>query len=245
MSTVVILGATSAIAEQFARLYACAGNHLILVARNMPALEEVKQDLISRGTDQVDCLEHDFSISENTAELRARVEGMSGDIDILLLTYGTLPDQDKCTSDLDYTKREFELNGLNPILTISAFSEHFKKRKRGTIAAISSVAGDRGRQSNYLYGSAKAALSVYLSGLRNTLSEYNVQVLTIKPGFVDTPMTKDFKKGLLWVKPEKVAKDIKKAIDKKKNILYTPWFWQWIMLIIKHIPEFIFKKLKL
>jgi decaprenylphospho-beta-D-erythro-pentofuranosid-2-ulose 2-reductase len=120
-----------------------------------------------------------------------------------------------------------------------------KQNETGTIAVISSVAGDRGRKSNYVYGSAKGGLTIFLQGLRNALSGSGVHVLTIKPGFVDTPMTNDFTKGLLWAKPEKVAKDIKRAIDKKKNIIYTPWFWRWIMLIIRLIPESVFKKMNL
>jgi short-subunit dehydrogenase len=110
---------------------------------------------------------------------------------------------------------------------------------------ISSVAGDRGRQSNYIYGSAKGALNIYLQGLRNRLHKANVQVLTIKPGFVDTPMTHEFKKGLLWVKPQTIAKDIVKGITHRRHEIYTPGFWRFIMLIIKLIPECLFKRLKL
>jgi short-subunit dehydrogenase len=117
--------------------------------------------------------------------------------------------------------------------------------KHGSIAVISSVAGDRGRASNYLYGAAKAAVSAFLSGLRQRLHGDGVNVLTIKPGFVDTPMTRDFKKGPLWAKPGAVARGIVQAIDKRKAIAYLPWFWWGIMLIIKHVPEFVFRRVKL
>ena len=120
-----------------------------------------------------------------------------------------------------------------------------EERKYGCIAVISSVAGDRGRQSNYIYGTAKGALTLFLQGLRNRLARSNVQVLTLKPGFVDTPMTAHLKKGLLFVSPETIAKGILRSIQKKKNEVYLPWFWYFIMKIIKTIPEFIFKRMKL
>ena len=118
-------------------------------------------------------------------------------------------------------------------------------QKEGSICVIGSVAGDRGRSSNYIYGSAKAGLAAFTQGLRQRLSKFNIDILLVKPGFVDTPMTQEFKKGFLWASPERVARDICSAIDKRKSTLYTPWFWGWIMLVIKHIPESIFKKLKL
>jgi short-subunit dehydrogenase len=134
---------------------------------------------------------------------------------------------------------------LSALSFLTLLANYFEKRGTGTLAAISSVAGDRGRQSNYIYGTTKAALSTFLQGLRNRLSSKNVHVLTIKPGFVDTPMTAHLKRGLLFATPEKVAQDIIRAIAGKKSVLYTPWFWRWIMLAIKMIPETIFRKLRL
>jgi short-subunit dehydrogenase len=128
---------------------------------------------------------------------------------------------------------------------LTPIADFFEKQKHGVITVISSVAGDRGRQSNYIYGSAKAGLSVYLDGLRNRLYSAGVAVVTIKPGFVDTPMTAHLKKGFLFASPEKVARDILRAIEKRKCVVYTPWFWRWIMFVIKSIPETIFRKLKL
>jgi decaprenylphospho-beta-D-erythro-pentofuranosid-2-ulose 2-reductase len=124
-------------------------------------------------------------------------------------------------------------------------AKQLEQQGHGCIAVISSVAGDRGRQSNYVYGTAKGALSIFLQGLRNRLGKTGVQVLTIKPGFVDSPMTKDFDKGLLWVKPAMIAQGILRAIEKKKEVVYLPFFWRYIMLIIKMIPEKIFKRLTL
>jgi hypothetical protein len=166
-------------------------------------------------------------------------------IDILLIAYGTLPDQAECIANIELTQAEINLNYLSVVSILTGISQLMLKQGSGTIAVISSVAGDRGRKSNYIYGSAKGGLTIFLQGLRNALSEKGVHVLTIKPGFVDTPMTADFKKGLLWVKPEKVANDIVKAVNAKKDVMYSPWFWRWIMLIIKMIPERIFKKMNL
>ena len=137
-------------------------------------------------------------------------------------------------------------NALSVISLLTLLANHFEEKKSGTIAVITSVAGDRGRQSNYIYGASKAMVSVFLQGLRNRLFHSQVNVLDIKPGFVDTPMTAHIKKGgPLWAKPEAVAKDIVNAIEKKKDLLYTPFFWRYIMLIIRNIPECIFKKGKL
>ena len=141
--------------------------------------------------------------------------------------------------------KEFDTNFISVVSLLTQLANHFSAKKSGTIAVISSVAGDRGRQSNYIYGAAKGALSVLLQGLRNRLYSDNVHVLTIKPGFVDTPMTSEIKKNFLFVKPEYVAAAIKSAVEKKKDVIYVPWFWRYIMLIIKLIPEFIFKRLSL
>jgi short-subunit dehydrogenase len=128
-------------------------------------------------------------------------------------------------------------------MTVAA--NRFEAQRHGTLAVISSVAGDRGRQSNYLYGSAKAAVTAFASGLRQRLTKVGVNVLTIKPGFVDTPMTRDFKKGALWATPEGIARGIVRATDRGRSVVYLPWFWLPIMLIIRHVPEFVFKRAKL
>lgn len=245
MATHLILGATSAIAEQYARLHCQQGNSLILVARNQQALAEIKQDLLVRGCGRVECLEMDFARHDKLPELVSSVTEIATELDVLLVAFGTLPDQNRCVEDINYVDEQFSLNANSVILAALSFVGIFKRQQKGCIAVISSVAGDRGRQSNYIYGSAKAALSTFLSGLRNELIAKNIHVLTIKPGFVITPMTSAFKKGVLWASPEKVAQDISRAVRRKKNILYTPWFWRWIMLIIRMIPEFVFKKLKL
>lgn len=245
MSNIVVLGATSAIAEHVARLYTKQEHHLLLIARNYDALTVLKNDLQIRGAGKVDILKHDFSDLERTEKLTVEINDAVENIDVLLIAYGTLPDQSECMVNTKKILAEVNLNYLSVVLLLTVLSNNMAEKKSGTIAVISSVAGDRGRKSNYVYGSAKGGLTIFLQGLRNALASKGVNVLTIKPGFVDTPMTTEFNKGILWVKPEKVARDIYKAINNRKDVIYTPWFWRWIMLIIKLIPEKIFKKMNL
>ena len=245
MANIVILGATSAIAEQLARLYAQPENDLLLVARNQDGLTEVAHDLNVRGARQVDTLKFDFSELEGIDTICSQITSSMKVIDILFVAYGTLPNQQECMINNKLALAEIKLNYLSVVSVLTNLSQFMAEQGSGTIAVVSSVAGDRGRKSNYIYGSAKGGLSIYLQGLRNELSSKGVNVLTIKPGFVDTPMTAGFNKGLLWVKPHKVACDIYKAINAKKDIIYTPWFWRWIIWIIKLIPERIFKKMNL
>ncbi len=245
MNNTLIIGATSAIAEALARRLAATGDALFLVARDGGKLEAVAADLRNRGAAKVasaslealDYARHGPVVAEAIAAL--------GGLDRVVIAYGTLPDQNACAQSAELTQREFELNATSIISLLTPLANHFEKRGRGTIAVISSVAGDRGRQSNYVYGAAKGALNRFLEGLRNRLGPAGVRVVTVKPGFVDTPMTSAFKKGALWATPDRVARDIERALERGSETLYTPWFWRWIMLIIRHIPEFIFKRMKL
>jgi short-subunit dehydrogenase len=157
-----------------------------------------------------------------------------------------LSDQAQCEQSVDIMRREFDINALSTLALLTALANRMEARRSGTLAVISSVAGDRGRQSNYVYGAAKAAVSTFLGGLRQRLAKSGVTVLTIKPGFVDTPMTASIaNKGALWAQPDRVAAGIVQAIDRRRNIVYLPWFWRWIMLVIRHIPEPIFTRVKL
>lgn len=242
--TMLILGATSAIARQVARQICQRDIQLILIGRDEKRLQDLVSDISVRGgaalfqvADLDQMSSHQGLINELTIE--------HGCPDIVFVAYGTLPDQKHCESEQETALKELTTNFLSIQNFISIMANRMEAQRAGTIVVISSVAGDRGRQSNYFYGAAKGALSIYLQGLRNRLAKHNVQVLTVKPGFVDTPMTRDFKKGLLWVGPERVAKDIIRGIDKSKDVIYTPWYWKWIMLVIKSIPERIFKKLSL
>ena len=245
MQKVLIIGATSAIAQEVAKLYAESGSQLFLVARNNEKLEHVAQDLDVRGAAAVDT--HVCDLIDNTCHneiLRVADKTLDG-IDISFIAHGTLPDQEDCESSVEQTLQEFQINLISVVSVLTLLGNYFAKQGKGCIAVISSVAGDRGRQSNYVYGAAKGGLAVFLQGLRNRLSKTGVCVLTIKPGFVITPMTQNFKKGILWVQPQQVAKTIVNAIRKRKNVVYVPWFWFWIMLIIRNIPENIFKRMSL
>lgn len=242
---IVIIGATSAIAQATIREYAKQKHRLFLVARNKEQLNLISDDAKLRGAHEVDKFYLDTTDYGAHSELMNCINETLPSIDIVLIAHGTLPDQTACQNNVALMMQEVEINALSTIALLSHFANQMETQQTGDIAVISSVAGERGRQSNYIYGAAKSMVSTFLQGLRNRLYSKNINVLDIKPGFVDTPMTASFKKGLLWAQPEQVAKSIVKAIDKRKSTLYTPWFWRLIMLIIRNIPETIFKRLKL
>lgn len=245
MRKVLIVGATSAIAEAVARLLAAQGDLLYLVGRRAEALEAIAADLRVRGAARVQTEVMDANAIERHASLLDHADVALGGLDTVLIAHGTLSDQAACQQSVALTFQELHTNALSVIALLTLIANHFEAQRVGTIAVISSVAGDRGRQSNYVYGTAKAAVSTFLSGLRQRLYKSGVQVVTIKPGFVDTPMTRDFSKGLLWAKPEQVARDIVRAMEKRKDVVYTPGFWWAIMQLIKSIPEFVFRRLSL
>lgn len=245
MTRILILGATSAIAEHTARRYAERGAQLMLVARDQDKLKRLSEDLVIRGAGKAEWQALDLNDTTRHEKLLVQTEKQLGGLDLVLIAYGTLGEQAAGEQDYAAALHELETNCLSVLSLLTLIGNRFEAQQSGSIAVISSVAGDRGRQSNYIYGTAKGALTIFLQGLRNRLHRAGVQVLTIKPGFVDTPMTREFKKGLLWVKPEVIAAGIVKAVDKRKDVVYLPFFWRYIMLIIKLIPEFIFKRLSL
>lgn len=245
MQKVLIIGATSAIAEAFARLCAARGDALFLVGRKAQRLEEIAADLRVRGAAQVDCGVLDATDHAAHAATLAAAESALGGLDVALIAHGTLPDQKACEASVELTLREIDNNALSVIALATLLGARFEAQGRGALAVIGSVAGDRGRQSNYVYGAAKGMVALFLQGLRNRLAKKGVQVLTVKPGFVDTPMTAAFKKGALWAQPDDIARGILAALAAKKDVVYLPGFWRLIMLIIRLIPERIFKKLSL
>lgn len=243
MQKILIIGATSAIAESVARLYAARGAALYLVGRSAAKLDNIAADLRVRGAPHVHNGVLDVNDVAAHGALLDNAWAALGGVDTVLIAHGTLPDQAACDASVDLSLQEFATNGTSTIALSAALAQRLQS---GTsLAVISSVAGDRGRASNYLYGSAKAAVTAYLSGLGQRLRPAGVNVLVIKPGFVDTPMTAAFKKGALWATPDKVAAGILKAIGKRKAVAYLPGFWWAIMMIIKNIPEFVFRRIKL
>ena len=245
MLRIVIVGASSAIAEATARCYAARGARLFLIARQLQRLEDMASDLKVRGAADVAFATLDVNQLDAHADVLAQAWTRLGEVDAMLIAHGTLPDQNACEASAELAVKEFNTNGTSTIALMTVAANRFEVQRHGTLAVISSVAGDRGRQSNYLYGSAKAAVTAFTSGLRQRLAKVNVNVLTIKPGFVDTPMTRDFKKSALWAKPEGIARGIVRATDRGRSVIYLPWFWLPIMLIIRHVPEFVFKRVKL
>ena len=245
MKKILIIGATSAIAENAARIWAKAGCSMFLVARSQERLEVIAKDLIVRGAFSVDKFCMDLTQFDQQDAMINAAYAFLGEIDVALIAHGTLSNQVACELSLQLTLQEINTNALSVISLLTLLANRFEERKSGTIAVISSVAGDRGRQSNYVYGSAKAMVSAFTSGLRQRLAKSNVHILTVKPGFVDTPMTKKFTKGPLWTKPQVIASQIVQACNSKRGILYAPRFWWVIMAIIKLIPETVFMKLKL
>jgi decaprenylphospho-beta-D-erythro-pentofuranosid-2-ulose 2-reductase len=245
MRKILIVGATSAIAEATARIWAQRGDYLFLVARNKEKLVAIADDLRVRGCPKVDfyCMDaNDFDA--HILMLDAAECALNG-LDTVLIAHGTLSDQAACQQSVELTMQEISTNALSVIALLTHIANRFEQQKGGTIAVISSVAGDRGRQSNCVYGSAKAMVTAFTSGMRQRLFKSGVYVVTIKPGFVDTPMTASYKKGLLWAAPEKIAVGIVNACMNKCDVIYLPWFWRWIMVIIKALPEAVFKKISI
>ena len=242
---ILVIGANSAIAEHCLRIWADRGDALYLVARNEACLSVTAADLKVRGAAQTDTYCTDLNDMDCHATLLDAAETAMGGIDTVLIAHGTLSNQKSCEQSVEETLAEIKTNALSIISLLTLIANRFEAKRAGTIAVISSVAGDRGRASNYVYGSAKAMVATFASGLRQRLHKSNVSVVTIKPGFVDTPMTAEFKKGLLWAKPGAVAANIVKAIDTKKSEVYAPAFWWVVMLVIKAIPTRVFKEIKL
>jgi short-subunit dehydrogenase len=174
-----------------------------------------------------------------------RAKSALGNIDLVLVAHGTLGDQIVCEKSWPKSLMILEENFLSQASLLTILANEFDFARHGHIAVITSVAGDRGRAKNYVYGSAKGALSIFLGGLRNRLAAKNIPVTDFKLGFVDTPMTTHYKKGPIWATPESVAQGIVSAIEKKKDVVYLPWFWCWIMMVIRNIPERVFKRLKI
>jgi short-subunit dehydrogenase len=239
----VVFGASSAISQAYTNLVAERFEVITLVARNSELLEQVAQHTRVITNAEVRTRVADLADISAHSELVREVCG--SDSHSVLISYGDLTDQERCAEDRDYALTQFNLNGLSTISLseLAARSLIREGETSGVLGVVGSVAGDRGRRSNYHYGAAKSAVASFLSGLRSEMHPHGVGVVTIKPGFVDTPMTSEFKKGLLWAKPEKVAADIDRAMSKRKSVVYTPWFWGLIMLVIRLIPEPIFKRL--
>jgi short-subunit dehydrogenase len=241
----MIFGAASAIAQETARRFAADGARLFLVDIAMNRLETVRDHILAHHPAEIELMEFDATDYDRHDELFEKAIETLGGIDQLLIAHGTLPDPKLCESDPEYALKHYSINCTSVISMLTVAANIFEEKGKGTIAVISSVAGDRGRQSNYLYGSAKGALSTFLQGLRNRMAKHSVSVVTIKPGQVDTPMTAHMPKNPLFAKPKDIGIGIYKAMQSGKDVVYLPGYWRLIMCVIRSIPESIFKKLSL
>jgi len=242
---IVIIGATSAIAKATARLYAERIAELYLLARNEERISELSNDLKIRGAANVHYEMLDVTHTEKHAAAIENAKTKLGQIDLAIICHGSLPDQESCENDYKIAEHEINVNGLSVISLCTHLSSLLKEQGHGTLAVVTSVAGDRGRQPNFVYGAAKSLVSTYLQGLRGKLLPFGVHVVDIKPGLVDSPMTAKFEKGVLWSSPELVATKIIHSIDKKRHTVYAPGYWRLIMATVTSIPEFLFKRLKI
>jgi short-subunit dehydrogenase len=244
-SSVLALGATSAIADATLRLLAERGTRFCLVGRNADRLNAVAADLHTRGATGVATIVMDLDNTQaHPAMLAAAVQTM-GTIDLALLAHGILGDQGESEASYSAAEAVLRTNFLSAVSLITLLANYFEPLGQGTIAVVSSVAGDRGRKSNYIYGASKGGLNIFLDGVRSRLDRAGVQVLTIKPGFVATPMTAHLRQGTLFAQPWEVARGIVKAIEKRRDVVYLPPFWAPIMLILRLMPRPIFKKLNI
>ncbi|HLV61002.1 MAG TPA: SDR family oxidoreductase [Fredinandcohnia sp.] len=245
MKRIAIFGATSAIAQACARIWAARGDALFLVGRKAERLEAIAGDLGVRGAKSVRFEAHDLADLEAHPALVDHAFEALGGIDVALVAHGALGDPVLLAQDAALAAENIALNFVSAASLLTCLANRMEAQGGGSLAVISSVAGDRGRQSNYVYGSAKAGLTAFASGLRNRLHRRGVHVLTVKPGMVDTPMTAHMKKSALFASPEAVAKGIVRAIDRRKDVVYVPGFWRAIMWVIRSIPERVFKRLSL
>lgn len=242
---IAIVGATSAIAVHCARLWVERGAvDLTLVGRDADALARDAADLRVRSpASAVRTLVADFL---DPAAIAAAVDAVvrHGPPDIVLIAHGALPDQARCQTDLAACRDALEINAISPVLYAEAFASHLAAQGRGTLALIGSVAGDRGRRSNYVYGAAKGLLERYAQGLRHRFAPTAVRVVLIKPGPTDTPMTAHLKaRGLRLAPVERVARDVVDGIERGRAVVYTPGLWRPIMLVVRHLPDIVFRRL--
>jgi len=245
---IVIVGATSAIATYCARIWVATGQpiSIVLLGRDLERLGRVAADLSARNQHAVVTIKRaDFL---NPASIQTVIDQVESDepTHLALIAQGSLGDQEKSQNDLGFNYTELHTNAVSPVLYAEAFAQHMAKTGKGTLVVIGSVAGDRGRRSNYVYGAAKGLVARYVQGLQHRFAGTEVKVILIKPGPTDTPMTSHLKDhGMRLASVEDVAKGIVEAVQVGKSVAYVPGKWALIMMIIRHLPNFIFNKLRI
>ena len=243
---ILILGATSAIAQAYARRRASTGADFVLAGRREERLTAIAADLRACGAPAVEIFVCDLAEIENIEAQARDIRARFGEPEEIIIAYGVLGEQASAERDLAQARELIESNFTSAALWILALLRERPEGRKLTVVGIGSVAGDRGRASNFIYGSAKAGFDRFLEGLAHQYDGSPIRVVRVKPGFVDTPMTAEIEKGgPLWAKPDQVAADIERAVEKGRRIVYTPWFWWPIMMIIRHLPWFVFRRLKI
>lgn len=242
---IIIVGATSLIAEHCARLWAQQeATDFVLLARNISKVQGIAADLKVRNPQaEIQCLQGEFLEPEEIQRQVAEIFACKRP-DIVLIAHGTLPDQFQCQDNLSEALQSMMINGMSPVLFAEAFAGHMEKLNHGTLAVIGSVAGDRGRKSNYVYGASKGLVTRYVQGLQHRLAATKVRVVLIKPGPTDTPMTAHLKSaGASMAAPQDVALGVVNGIKRGAPVVYAPAKWWLIMMIIRHLPRMVFNRM--
>lgn len=242
---VLILGATSGIAQETARCFATEHAKLFLVGRDPRKLAALAEDLRIRGAAFVETEKADLTDNSAHARIVGNAFGAWAGLDAALITHGTLAEQSSTENDPSVLRGEIETNYVSVVSLLMQLSKAFEEQRAGILCVIGSVAGDRGRRSNYVYGSAKAGVATFVAGLRARLVAAGVRVVLIKPGWVSTPMTAHLKQNFLFATAEQAGRGVHSAMVSPRAVVYLPWYWKWIMMIIRMIPEPIFAKLNL
>ncbi len=240
----IILGATSSMAKAFARAVSSEGARVFLAGRDLEDLRVSASDCVQRGAEAAEAMMFDARQQPGFKAIVDRVAQEDGMINVAVFV-GSMPAQSDIDADPSLIDGVIKDSFTGPAAFLQTIAPEMEERGGGTVIGVGSVAGDRGRIGNYVYGSAKAGFHTYLSGLRNRLTRSGGHVVTVKPGFVDSAMTWGIEGMFLVAPPEKVATDLLRAVEKKKNVIYTPFFWAIIMGIITRIPERIFKKMSI
>lgn len=242
---VIVLGALSGIGEATARLYAADGARLVLAGRKAARLQQVSDDLAARGAAKAAVWPIDLvACTDVAAELDRMRDALGGPPDAVLVFFGTLGNQALAEREPGEAGRIIAANFAAAASWCLAAAALLERQGAGALVVLSSVAGDRGRQSNYVYGAAKAGLSVLVEGIAHRLARTGARAVVVKAGFVDTAMTAHLKRGgPLWAKPEVIARLVKSAAERGRlPVVYAPWFWRFIMLVVRNVPAFIFHK---
>jgi len=243
---ILILGATSAIAQAYARRRAARGCGFILASRHEERLAAIAADLKACGAASADFFVADLAAVDHIEQSAHALQARFGEADEVVIAYGALAEQAAAEQDLPLARTLIDTNFTSVALWILALLKGRPAASPFTVLGIGSVAGDRGRASNFIYGAAKGALDTFLQGLAQKYDGTAVRIITVKPGFVDTPMTAGIKKGgPLWATPDRIAADMERAVTSDRRVIYAPWFWWVIMAIIRRLPWFVFKRLKI